>query len=539
MTDSRTWFFCDTHPEIGRFSDQTILYKNHQECNGFRHATVDDLKDKTKGAVKHAQRANFDKQAVAQALDTCAAMQSPEALKAALQDKRGILSNSLKALLSRKDDDDKPITPTHDEIADIFEEQYDFARIGMDGKLMVRNNRTYVEEGEELIHKIMSEAAPKLKQSMRHEVVLHLGDKNQHKREEFDADPLIINAKNCFFDLKSGKEIEDEGYLSRMQIDTKYRPEMGRSELFEGSVKQAIPEQEKTFMEFCSSILIRDGLRLGKMMINVGDGRRGKSTHVLAVRNIFGTDKFSDAGLVQLEADKFKVSRLDGKWGNITTDISTGKLKSTDVTKKLVFHEPTDAERKGIDSYTLVFTGRLIFVCNELPELEKYERSFMNRVILVLWTGKEYDLDEKYQDSFGTEDEKSRILNTLLHYARQILENKKLLHVQDADTVMSLWKKHSDITTRFIDEMITDEEDDGFDNLLPVLHPTLERTYTEYIRYCHDQGETPQSKSKLDAKLVECGYIQGRIKEGRIWGNMVLYVKKPDKKADKRQRKLE
>ena len=111
--------------------------------------------------------------------------------------------------------------------------------------------------------------------------------------------------------------------------------------------------------------------------------------------------------------------------------------------------------------------------------------------------------------------------------------------IQNADTVMNLWKKHSDVITRFINERITDDGDDGFDNLLPVLHPTLERTYTEYIRYCHDQGETPQSKPKLDVRLVECSYIQGRIKEGRIWGNMVLYVKKPDKKADKHQRKLE
>ena len=192
---------------------------------------------------------------------------------------------------------DEPRGPRFDEVAGVFMDHLEFVRIGMKNPLMIKKNRTYVEEGAKLVHRFISHALPTKSQSFRNEVVKHIGDCNIMERDDFDANPDIMNCKNHFVDIWTG-EIQDDNYLSMMQIDTDYQPDLGRSTLDETGVAEAIPEYAEVFLEFISCILLRHSLKIGKMLINVGDGRRGKSTYVMAARNVFGTEKFSDVELV-------------------------------------------------------------------------------------------------------------------------------------------------------------------------------------------------------------------------------------------------
>ena len=526
------WLFCEDHPRVGEFRQDGKIHKLHSSHNikPYTPKNAAQLKEKMHLRDPAGTGINSIGPTVTGAiLETNPAFRSVEDLKKSMREARLGHAEEDRPLDYYADnlqrEGEKPEKPEFHLVAKALMDRNAFKRIGLKDPLLIRKNRTYVEEAEKYILDEIGDALPQTPQSFRKEVIKHIGDINGAERADFDSDPLLINCKNTFLNLTTLEPVQDKGQLSRMQIDTDFKPELGRSELFENGLKEAIPQHSELFLEFVGSILLRQAVTLGKYLINVGDGRRGKSTNVTAVRKTIGTEKFSDVELIPLENNKFKVASLDGKWGNIATDMKAGRITDPANIRKLTFYEPVDAERKGLDNFSLIFTGKIILTCNSLPEMSVFAESDMNRVILIPWVGQEHELNEDYKKQFETPEEQSRILNTLLYYAQKVLSAGSLSKEQTAEEVRELWKTNSDLVNLFIDEQITDDDKDVLFGYEAVNNPTLQAVYSEYIKFVHSKGKPPQSMQKFNQKLTDQGYDKGRRKDGRIWNNLTLYRK--------------
>lgn len=437
-------------------------------------------------------------------------------------------------LIKIDDKGGKSIYPEHDQVAEILANYFDFARIGHENKspLLIKENRCYTESGIDVILRLISKSLPKSNQNFRREVIRHLGDLNLCTSSDFDRLARILNCKNMYLDRTVMREYVNDDYKSRLQIESDYRPELGRSTLVELGIHAAIPEHAELFLQFMSSILLTDSVKLGKFLINIGDGRRGKSTYLLAIRNMFGKEKFGDLELTEIENKRFDVATLEGKWGNICTDMTGGKLLQTTKIKKLVFQEPINVENKGQTPHTMIFKGRLVFSTNELPELDTFSESFLNRLILIPWQGKKHELNEEYQKLLETPEEKSRILNTLLHYAKIVEKNGGIQFEQSHDELIELWRLNSNLTTQFIETRCSDLDEPVPTGYEVIVKPTLQVLYKEYRKYCKEKGKPSHSIETFDKRVEAMNYTKGKRKDGRIWIDLQLYITPTTKITD-------
>ena len=323
-----------------------------------------------------------------------------------------------------------------------------------DGKeLLYKHNRTYIEGARKKIEKILSTQyagrGPKWVKDITETIIQQ---NTTEMNEEFDPDPFIINCKNEFVNIQTGEIYRDDNYLSTMQIDTEYRPELGESKLLISMLKEAIPNDYNIFLEFFGTILLRNitEIPIRRMLINVGKTGRGKSAMITALRDVFGKSKFTKIDLKELFNERFKIDALNDKWGNITTELSEGEITKAGKAKALISGEGITAERKFGENYELDFKGRLITSTNELPTIE-LDGAFLKRLIMIKWEHEEFMDDIKKEKKLETSEERSRILNTLIKYAQATIKHGGLIHEKGTrDERKQLWMEFSEPTIFFI-----------------------------------------------------------------------------------------
>ena len=121
-----------------------------------------------------------------------------------------------------------------------------------------------------------------------------------HERAEFDQDRMILNCKNCFVDLREYKIINPDQLYSLFQIDTKYNPKAGRSEIFETMVSQCTTKHE-LLLETIACSLTRQEINPEQILIMIGDTNNGKSTLIRILKAVFGTSVISSVKLQDVQ----------------------------------------------------------------------------------------------------------------------------------------------------------------------------------------------------------------------------------------------
>ena len=183
-----------------------------------------------------------------------------------------------------------------------------------------------------------------------------------HERAEFDQDRMILNCKNCFVNLREYKIINPDQIYSLFQIDTKYNPKAGRSEIFETMVSQCTTKHE-LLLEIIACSLTRQEINPGKIIVAVGDMDNGKSTLIRILKAVFGTSVISGERMQDVQHSRFSAIRLEHKLLNIAGELPDNKpLESFDRFKSITTTtETVPVEDKGTKNTMLTFTQHWYF----------------------------------------------------------------------------------------------------------------------------------------------------------------------------------
>ncbi len=421
-----------------------------------------------------------------------------------------------------------PVKPN--DVADALMNLQSFARITgtRDKDLLKQENRVYIKGGFEFVKKQIAWHLPEESAAFRLEVVKFIADYNNAAREDFDKDKLILNCKNCFVNIETDRKYDDhEDLMSLVQIDTNYKPELGESKLFLKTIKESSPDYWEFILEHAACGLSRGHIKPERCLVLTGDGQNGKSTILLVLEKLFGKDNVGNIKMQKIQEDRFAAARLENKMVNLFPDLSEQTMEHMDVLKAIVTHDRIDVEHKGIDGWSATITAMMIFSCNELPNLPNYADSTLRR-FTVLPFRQNFKQNEALKEELTTEDEKSRILNTLISYHKKLVQNgRKLIHTQTNKEVEDLWRNNSDSATQFIIKHILPlnllEEVKGKD-MVP--KPTATMVYDDYIRFCHLDGQTPLTPTGFNKKMTIDGYktyVTRENKESiRKWENCIL-----------------
>ena len=473
------------------------------------------------------ETADFCKEEIHRVNSTCEEKLSSKELETNCQNAESYFQSEIKPTMQtqpeQKEEKEKP-----EVWRDILSARDRYAKIEGTSKLLIEKNRVFKEGGDEFVDKVLDAEVSSEGTFFWLEVRKKLGARFNAPRDDFDENKLILNCKNCFVNLETGKIEADNSQKSLMQIDTDFRPELGESKLFVDALKFACPDGYKMILEFAACSLSRGLINPEKAIIFCGNSNNGKSTTLITIENILGDNNYSTVRLQELQTNRFKASRLENKFANICQDLPPTELKEFDLLKPIISHEPIDVEEKNVKGWTTTITAIMMYSCNELPTLPNYGDSILKRLSVAVFS-KSFTKDDLFKKSLSAPEERSRILNTLIAYHKRILDNKgKLLHVQDLRETEKIWKSHTDSATQFIAKHIlplgegaaaTEEED-------MIVKPSLEQVHDDYLRFCTITNQTSLLINRFNTSMEKEGYKRYNTREKNVlvkkWSNVIL-----------------
>lgn len=197
-----------------------------------------------------------------------------------------------------------------------------------------------------------------------------------------DSDEITINFKNGLYDLKTGQFTEHSPLnFSTIQLDANYIPFTNAPDLKEKLAEECPifmnylntlagenPDKIQLLLEFAGACLSNvHGYRYKKALFLVGEGNTGKSQYIRLLCELLGDSNCAAVSFPELD-DRFQSGATYGKRLVVDADMKLMRAKSNHNFMMYTGGDPRQVEFKGLNPFTAVYNGFLLFAANELPK---------------------------------------------------------------------------------------------------------------------------------------------------------------------------
>jgi len=204
---------------------------------------------------------------------------------------------------------------------------------------------------------------------------------------EYTKDAVLINLKNCTFEIKGGKtkqrKFRREDFIT-YQLPFDFDPD-AKAPMFKAYLDRVLPDKEsqQILSEYLGYVFIQPStLKLEKSLILYGSGANGKSVFYDIIKALLGEHNTSDYSLQSLTNDNgYYRASIANKLVNYASEIN-GRLE-TAFFKQLSSGEPVEARLPYGNPFTVTRYAKLIFNCNELPSDIEQTMAFFRRFLII------------------------------------------------------------------------------------------------------------------------------------------------------------
>jgi len=418
--------------------------------------------------------------------------------------------------------------------------QHKFITLRQSDEILVYNGKIYSsDDAESLIREACEEIVEHCVKHDRIEVIDKIKARTYTDIEEFDADANLLTVENGILNLdtfdvrehtpehlsrvlfpcefiKPPHQIAEEKIFQDIQTnlkDTLFWKFLVRSFTLEGKFRE---ENFQTVLEIMASFFLKKHTDEKNYML-LGGGENGKGVLLLYLEFLVGKDNITHLTLQQIAEDKFMRADLDGKRGNLFTDLENDELKRTGIIKANASDEDVRAQKKYGQPFNLVLDQKLGFSCNRFPKVYDQTQGFFRKWIIIKFQRDfegDPERDEKLKENLLKNlDERNLVFSCLLHLARKLQRVGKFSHSKDWRTIQKEWNENADP----IDDFVTNYTKDSEDN------KTKRETYHFYKKVMHSKGERPLGIGQFGKVFAE--YFDDLIerdgsKTRRYWCNI-------------------
>ncbi len=250
-------------------------------------------------------------------------------------------------------------------------------------KLYVYRGGVYKPRGEEVVRRKVKSLTQKWQQD--EEWSSHLANEvaeyiRVDASELWERPPLdLLNVQNGLLRIEDKKLLSHTPeHLTTVQLPVDFDPVATCPEI-DNFIQQIFPEDAFSLAFEIPAYLMLPDTSIQKAVLLLGAGGNGKSTYLQMLLAFLGKGNTSGVALHQLEADKFKASRLYGKLANICADLPSEHLVSTSVFKQITGGDVIQGEYKFKDSFDFYPFARLVFSANTAPRSKDASEGFFDR----------------------------------------------------------------------------------------------------------------------------------------------------------------
>lgn len=272
-------------------------------------------------------------------------------------------------------------------------------------------------------------------------------------------------------------------------------------------MNQMIPDKQvqDVLAEFFAYIFTSH-LKLEKCLLLYGNGANGKSVFFDVIDSLIGIENISNLSLNNLK-DENNRALLKDKLLNYGSEIR-GNIEA-DIFKQMVSGEPIQARFKYKNTFIMRNYAKLAFNCNTLPKDVEQTNAYFRRFIIVPF---EVTIPKKDQDSMLAKKiiagELAGVFNWILGGLDRILKNNAFTVSEKIEQEIETYKQESDSVWLFLDEngYVKSAEE----------KKSLKYLYSEYRRFCKDNGDHPVSNRGFSVQLQKQGFTMKRESKGRV-----------------------
>ncbi len=436
--------------------------------------------------------------------------------------------------------------------ADALLPKYNFKTIMQDDKILVFDGKFYNEmQAEPLIKEEVENLIPNCKMNYVNEAIAKIKRKTYVDITKFDSDDNLTILENGILHFDTLQITpHDPDYLGQIKLPVSFTPQPIGEDIFadiEANLKDTLfyqamknsftingefqRESFETILEIASSFLIKHSIDERHFMC-IGGGENGKGVFFDFVELMIGSENLTHNTLHGLSQDRFLVAELDGKLGNIFTDLEDDELKHTGIIKAVGSNEPMTVQRKYGQPYKMRPHAKLMFSCNRFPKVYDQTQGFFRRWIIVKWE-RSFENDELRNVNLKHEialrvDETDKIFSTLVYLAKNLLKRGTFTNTPSWKKNKSDWNENADPLEWFVNSHIIDS--DG--------NKSKRDTYQFYKKIMLEKGENPLGYGqfgKMFAEYREGGMLNDISTGGRtkwVWYNIGFKESKQAKLGD-------
>jgi putative DNA primase/helicase len=270
--------------------------------------------------------------------------------------------------------------------------------------------------------------------------------------------------------------------------------------------------------EFMGYSISNDECWMQKSLLLEGEGENGKSTFIDVLKELAGRGNYTALLMNSLNKDTHR-QMLDGKLFNISEETPTKSLVENSTFKNLVSGGETQVKRLYKDPYTMTNRAKIIFACNELPEIRDTTHGFFRRLLLIQFKAT-FSAAKGNHDPFIKEKllaELPGIFNRVMAGYQRLRRNKGFSKSADADHALSQYKVDSDtVMAWYQDNVQVVEPTPGGE------HSEISDLFAEYVQVTKSKELEPVNNIVFGKRLKRLvpDYdrrfdIQRRKKDGR------------------------
>lgn len=408
---------------------------------------------------------------------------------------------------------------SHTDYANEIMKDYVFKTIEETEEVLVYRDGVYCGGGESIIKAECEKRIEDCSKYMVNETIATIQRSTYRARNLFNVNPNYIHLQNCIYDIETGKTLEfDPEILTTVKLPVKYDPKATAPKFMKFLSDCLTPKDVFSVLEQMASCLIKSA-KFGKAFMWVGGGANGKSTLLYVLESILGRENVSHVSIHELDESRFAKAELVGKLANIYADISNQELRNVGILKIMITGDQITVEKKNKNPFSMENYAKLFFSANQIPQVYDDSDGFYRRFMLIEWnrkfSDKEANVNLKYE--LTSQEEKSGILNLLLHFARNLNRRGYYTNAEKTLELRQKWKERANSVEQFLENQIayTDDPNDMIEKT---------RLYQVYVNWCKDNKlfavsrKTFQEEVRYNSGLTDDGRphrIDG--KQCRVW----------------------
>lgn len=278
--------------------------------------------------------------------------------------------------------------------------------------------------------------------------------------DEFDKDPMGVNCKNGYYDLKQNTFFpSDSKYRCTNVCGANYKEEDCPE--FKKFLKKILPQDEvREFFEQAVGMAMLGKVYEEAMIFLVGDGCNGKSTLANILSQVMGTYSTSlqPDVITSLAGNKTPpdIAEVRGKRIVFISETEEGDTLSTKALKRLCSNEKLAVRRLYCMPEAFIPTHTIFYSTNHKPRVTSNDNGTWRRIKIIPFTY-QFSEEEKITNFAEKllEKEADGILYWCIQCAQKFISNgMKLVTPNAVKAEVKEYKDSEDVMAQFVNEMI-------------------------------------------------------------------------------------